>query len=391
LEKILNTSQPKEKIAIISRSFWPENPAIGEALLLLSEALGKYAQPVVITQIKRDFHANLKAASRGNGIVFSTLLSMTNSSSRIFLRVLELLLFTIFVFFSLCWHKPSKVYVATNPPLFTPLVVRWYCGLFGKTFIYHLQDIHPEATHVVTGRSNWVMSLLQTIDVNTTLKANAVITLTDQMKSYIVKRVEKNIPITLLNNPSVQDEQGSFDLQERIKGFVYCGNAGRLQRIPLLLEAIEQYLNENGHLPFVFAGGGVYSSDVKQLAQRYGQVTYLGVLSGKEAAKLIRSYTVGLMPIEDEVTNYAFPSKSSSYAFSGCYILAICGLETSVAQWVKDNRLGFVVEPSVAALVNQFHEIEKIDLPVLSMNKNLLIEFTPSAHAAKLEEVLKGL
>ena len=115
------------------------------------------------------------------------------------------------------------------------------------------------------------------------------------MKSYIVKRVEKNIPITLLTNPSVQDEQGSFDLQERIKGFVYCGNAGRLQRIPLLLEAIEQYLNENGHLPFVFAGGGVYSSDVKQLAQRYGQVTHLGILPGKEAAKLIRSYTVGLM------------------------------------------------------------------------------------------------
>ena len=70
-------------------------------LLLLSEALEKYAQPVVITQIKKDFHANLKAASRGNGIFFATLPSITNSSSRIFLRVLELLLFTIFVFFSL--------------------------------------------------------------------------------------------------------------------------------------------------------------------------------------------------------------------------------------------------------------------------------------------------
>jgi glycosyltransferase involved in cell wall biosynthesis len=384
-------SQPKEKIAIISRSFWPENPAIGEALLLLSEALEKYAQPVVITQIKKDFHENLKAASRGHGIVFSTLPSITNSSSRIFLRVLELLIFTMFVFFSLCWHRPSRVYVATNPPLFTPLVVRWYCGLFGKKFVYHLQDIHPEATHVVTGRSNCVMSVLQAIDVSTMLKANAVITLTDQMKGYIIKRVGKKIPITLLTNPSVQDEHGGFDLQERIKGFVYCGNAGRLQRIPLLLEAIEQYINENGQLPFVFAGGGVHSSDVKKMAQRYEQVTYLGVLSGKEAAKLIRSYTVGLMPIEDEVTNYAFPSKSSSYTFSGCHILAVCGLETSVSQWVKDNRLGYVVEPSVAALVKQFHDIEKTDLPVLNVNKNLLIELTPSAHADKLEEVLKFL
>jgi glycosyltransferase involved in cell wall biosynthesis len=383
--------QQKEKIAIISRSFWPENPAIGEALLLLSEALEKYAQPVVITQIKKDFHANLKAALRGNGILFATLPSITNSSSIIFLRVLELLLFTIFVFFSLCWHRPSKVYVATNPPLFTPLVVRWYCGLFGKKFVYHLQDIHPEATHVVTGRSNWVTRLLQAIDVSTTLKANAVITLTAQMKGYVVKRVGRNIPITLLPNPSVQDEQGGPDFQKRVKGFVYCGNLGRLQRIPLLLEAVEQYINENGQLPFVFAGGGVHSSDVKSLAHRYEQVTYSGVLPGKEAAKLIRSYNVGLMPIADEVTNYAFPSKSSSYAFSGCYILAICGLETSVAKWVKGNRLGLVVEPYVAALVNVFHYIEKTDLPVLNINKKLLDEFMPIAHAQKIEEVLNGL
>jgi glycosyltransferase involved in cell wall biosynthesis len=383
--------QPKEKIAIISRSFWPENPAIGEALLLLSEALEKYAQPVVITEIKKDFHANLKAASRGDGVFFATLPSITNSSSGIFLRVLELLLFTMFVFLSLCWHRPSRVYVATNPPLFAPLVVRWYCQLFGKKFVYHLQDIHPEATHVVTGRSNWVTRLLQAIDVSTTLKADAVITLTGQMKGYIAKRVGKNIPIMLLTNPSVQDEQGSSDFQERVKGFVYCGNAGRLQRIPLLLEAVEQYINENGELPFVFAGGGVYRSDIKNLARRYEQVTYLGILPGKEAAKLMRSYTIGLMPIEDEVTNYAFPSKSSSYAFSGCHTLAICGLETSVAQWVKGNRLGFVVEPYLAMIVNKFHYIEKTELSVLNMNKNLLSEFTPFAHAEKLEEVLKGL
>jgi len=391
LEEILNMLQSKEKIAIVSRSFWPENPAIGEALLLLSESLTKSTQPIVITQIKKDFHANLKAELRGKGVVFSTLPSMTSSSSHIFLRVLELLFFSVFVFFSLCWCRPIKVYVASNPPLLTPLVVRWYCGLFGKRFVYHLQDIHPEATGVVTGKSNLVTSLLQGIDVSTTLKANAVITLTNQMKNYLLKRVGKNIPITLLANPSVQDEQGGNDLQERVKGFVYCGNLGRLQRVPLLLESIEQYINQNGQLPFVFAGGGVYVSDVKSLAQRHGQVTYLGVLPGKKAAKLIRSYSIGLMPIEDEVTNYAFPSKSSSYVFSGCYIMAICGLETSVALWIKGNKLGFVVEPYVAKLVNQFHEIEKIDLPVLNINESLLSELTPSAHAAKLEEVLRGL
>jgi hypothetical protein len=42
----------------------------------------------------------------------------------------------------------------------------------------------------------------------------------------------------------------------------------------------------------------------------------------------------------------------------------------------------------MATLVNQFHEIEKTDLSVLNINKNLLSKLTPFLHTAKLEEVL---
>ena len=154
-----------EKFAIVSRSFWPQNPAIGEALLLLAESLSENAQAVVITQVAKDFPEKLQQAQRGQGVKFSTLPSLTNSSSHMLLRIVELLLFTVFVFCSLCWHRPDKVYVATNPPIFTPLAVRLYCGLFGKKFVYHLQDIHPEATQVVTGKTNWVERLLRKIEI----------------------------------------------------------------------------------------------------------------------------------------------------------------------------------------------------------------------------------
>ena len=377
------------KVAIVSRSFWPENPAIGEALLLLSESLAKNVQPVVITQVAKDFPAKLKAAGRGQCVKFSTLPSLTNSSSHMLLRIAELLLFTVFVFISLCWYRPDKVYVATNPPIFTPLAVRWYCWLFNKKYVYHLQDMHPEATQVVTGKKNWVERFLLKIDVKTTIKATTVITLTEQMKAYIAQRTGQQLPIVLLDNPSVQGAQQKTQVAaERQKGFVYCGNAGRLQRIPLLLASIERYLNEGGQLPFVFAGGGVYSSAVAKLASQFEQVSYLGVLSADKAADLLRGYSFGLMPVDDEVTNYAFPSKSSSYVFSGCQVIAICGNNTSVARWVNNNHLGFVAEPEIDAVTQLFHKLEQEPLGELNVAAELFDRLTPKAHAQRLEEII---
>lgn len=381
-----------KKIAIVSRSFWPENPAIGEALLLLSESLGKHSQPVVITLVDKYFSEKLQAARRGQGVKFSTLSSLTDSSSHMLLRLLELLLFTGFVFISLCWHRPNMVYVATNPPILTPLAVRWYCKLFNKKYIYHLQDIHPEATQVVTGKVNFITRLLLRVDVKTTIQAAHIITLTEQMKSYIIHRTDKKLPIALLDNPSVQGaKQNNEVLAQRKKGFVYCGNIGRLQRIPLLLAAIERYLNEGGQLPFMFAGGGVYRSAIEKLAKQFKQVSYLGVLPADKAANSLRGYSFGLMPIDDEVTNYAFPSKSSSYIFSGCQVVAICGSNTSVADWVWTHGLGFVAEPEVESVTQLFHKLEQEPLVELNVAKELLDKLTPKAHAQRIEDILESL
>lgn len=354
-------SNKEEKIAIVSRSFWPVNPAIGEALLLLSESLAKDKQPIVITQVSKGFFGALKKVKRGQDVKFATIPSLTDSSSHMISRISELLLFTGFTFTSLVWHRPDKVYVATNPPVFTPMAVRWYCELFNKKYVYHLQDIHPEITSVTTGKSNFITRFISAIDTKTIVKASTIITLTEQMKSYIHKKSGTSSTIHLLSNPSVQGQQIADDSNpKRIKGFVYCGNAGRLQRIPLLLVSIERYINEGGTLPFVFAGGGIHSNAIQQLANRFVNVSYLGVLPADEAASLLRQYSFGLMPIEDEVTKYAFPSKSSSYVFSGCQVVAICGKATSVAEWVNNNKLGYVSEPDEESLVQLFHELEKI-------------------------------
>ena len=378
-----------EKIAIVSRSFWPTNPAIGEALLLLSESLAKDKQAVVITQVNKDFPKLLENAVRGQDVKFTTMPSMTHSSSHMVFRISELLLFTGFTFISLIWNRPDKVYVATNPPVFTPLAVRWYCELFNKQYVYHLQDIHPEITTISTGKSNIITRFISAIDTKTVVKASAVITLTEQMKSYINNKAGEPLSIKLLSNPSVQGQKITVDnTSGRVKGFVYCGNAGRLQRIPLLLASIRRYINEGGKLPFVFAGGGIHSDAIQLLANQFESVSYLGVLPAIEASNLLRQYSFGLMPIDDEVTKYAFPSKSSSYVFSGCQVVAICGKATSVAEWVHSNNLGYVAEPNIQSLVSLFHELEKKPLSKINVADEIFEKLTPQYHADALREIM---
>ena len=376
----------KEKVAIVSRSFWPENPAIGEALLLLSESLSKDTKPIVITQVNRGFFKKLRKYKRGKDVSFATLPTLTHSSSPMILRISELLLFTGFTFTSLVYYRPDRVYIATNPPVLTPLAVRWYCELFNKKYIYHLQDIHPEITSFVTGKNNFITRLISRIDAKTTAHASTVITLTENMRSYINERAGKELPTILLQNPAVQGK--NLATPKRIKGFIYCGNAGRLQRIPLLIESISQYIREGGELPFVFAGSGIYTESIQELAAQFKSVSYLGLLPADEASQLLRKYSFGLMPIEDEVTNYAFPSKSSSYIFSGCKVIAVCGKDTSVADWVLNNDLGYIAEPNSDFLANLFHDLEKKPLSDLIITDDLFKKLTPQSHANSLENII---
>ena len=117
-------------------------------------------------------------------------------------------------------------------------------------------------------------------------------------------------------------------------------------------------------MSFAFAGGGIFKHKLKLLAEQYKSVQYFGSIEANKAAQLNADYQWALLPIEDGVTRYAFPSKSSSYAVSGALILAICGENTSVAHWIRSNRLGLVIKPNVKALVAAFKEIEFDELNI---------------------------
>lgn len=347
------------KIAIINRSFWPLYPVVGEALLRFAEGAANREHSVsVIMQDRGDIKAELRDAARGKGVRFYPVKGVANSASGILLRICEVLFFMLWVVAVLIWVRPSRVYISTDPPIVIPFVVMLYSQLFGAKYIYHLQDIHPEAANIILPVNKWIYKLLLGIDSISMRKATRLVTITDQMAEEIQLRSETTAPIFVLNNPSVSFD-GIVTNKPKILGFSFCGNVGRFQRVPLILDAIETYFKRGGRLEFHFAGGGLYANHLKNFSAKFPRFHYYGLVSSTEAAQINANYTWALLTIEDEVTRFAFPSRLSSYVYSGANILAVCGDRTSVAQYVNANRVGLVVKPDMEAIIKSFFEIEK--------------------------------
>ena len=342
-------------VAIVNRSFWPQNQVIGEGLLRFALRVAKDQPVTLITQSPCDLRSSLAAAGRGDGLICHDCRARTTSASALPWRILEAVGFMCWVMISLIRTRPAKVYVSTDPPVVVPFIVALYCWLWRVDYVYHLQDIHPEAANIVLPLNRFIFRLLRALDNFSLSRAQRVVTLSSSMRTYLQVARQVSVPIELMDNPAV--DTGSQVL--RSKDIVYCGNAGRLQRMPLVMAAIKAYASQGGTLRFSFAGGGVHAHDLQRLAAECPLVDYHGVLPARQAAELINAHRWALLPIDDEVTRYAFPSKSSSYALSGAKVLAICGEDTAVAEWVVAHRVGLVCAPELASLVACFKRLEK--------------------------------
>jgi len=344
-------------LAIINRSFWPVYPVIGEALMRFAEQEAQVQTVGVILQDHADINTQRAREQRGARVCFYPCHAFSVSGSSIVRRAVDTVFFMLWVFAVLLVKRPKRVYVSTDPPVLVPFIVMVYSNLFRAEYVYHLQDIHPEAANVVFPVRPAIFRFLRWLDTLTMRNASLLITITKEMAKEIRKRSGTSSPVRILANPSVSFDEVVIPKTKRL-GFAFCGNAGRLQRMPLLILAIEKYCSSGGKLPFIFAGGGVFSEGLKELSEKHDNVSYLGFISALEAAQLNADYQWALLPIEDEVTRFAFPSKSSSYVLSGASVAAICGAETSVAEWVLENNLGVVIEPSVDELCRFFRSVE---------------------------------
>lgn len=350
----LTNSRP---IAVINRSFWPVSDVLGEGLLRFCELLvARDERPAVITQSKSNLDQEAARGCRGEGVTFHCSSAFFSKQIGLTGRVIELLLFSVFVIRTLLKIRPKLIYVSTDPPILVPLIVAIYCRFFRSKFIYHLQDIHPEAACVVTPLPKIIKRALIALDSFSLRQASTLITINSVMAETLRERIGYEYDIIELSNgfPKYAD-----DLAPRSQGFVYCGNLGRLQKIALLSDAIVEYHRQGGTLEFHFAGDGVYKAHIEALASRDKFVHFIGRVSAEAASSLLSKFEWALLPIEGDVTKFAFPSKTAAYLACGTKIMCISESWGSVSRWVEDVGCGLNVEPTIPEIVSAFQRIER--------------------------------
>lgn len=372
---------------IVNRSFWPQYGAVGNGLFSLAEKLAKNYKVGVAFEAVQAFEISLSSRKRESDILFFPVKHKWNSSATILWRIIGLVFFTFHVLRVLLKQRPSCVYVATDPPLIVPLMIMVYAKIFKKKYIYHIQDIHPEASAVVLQLPKTLVNIFRFFDTKVIQNASHIITLNETMMNEILKLSKKVSNINLLNNPGISSPSNKKLFRQR-NSICFCGNAGRLQRIPLLVKAISEYLKGGGKLKFEFAGGGIFSKMLEDLAKKYpNKVFFYGLVTPYEANQITIRNNWALLPIEDEVTQFAFPSKASSYVLAGCKILAICGTHTSVYKWVVHKKVGIGVKPDVLSILDSFNKIENNFYKLNKINKNLKMELSLDFFVDKLEKI----
>ena len=355
-------------LLIVNRSFWPVYPVLGEGLLRVAESLASSKKVAVVLQDHANINKHLKEFKRGAEINFFPIRAFSNSSTNLFIRILDSIFFMFWVFFCLIWTRPKIIYVSTDPPILVPFIIAIFSKIISIKYIYHLQDIHPEATNVVLKINKYLFNLLKKIDNFSLRNASLLITLNEEMKINILSRANIQKEIMIIENPSIL-----FNIEipkQKKRGFAFTGNLGRLQRVPLLINAIGEYEKRGGTLEFVFAGGGIFSDEIFKLSNNSSLLKYHGKVTVDQAASIASTYEWALLPIENEVTHYSFPSKISSYIHSEAKILAICGMETSVAKWIEINQAGIVVKPDLDSVIDIFFKIQNNNISTAFINSD---------------------
>jgi len=134
---------------------------------------------------------------------------------------------------------------------------------------------------------------------------------------------------------------------------LYCGNLGRMHDIDTIAAVMGQPPPAGWNIEFRGHGAGF-----RELASRSpgGHVTFGGSLAEDEWSRAMRAADVALVTMKAGAEGVVMPSKTYSAMMAGQAILAVCPLQSDLADTVRRDDAGWVVAPGdtqgLAAVLN---------------------------------------
>ena len=183
------------------------------------------------------------------------------------------------LFFGLFTLKVDVV-IGTSPQFFTVISAWTLAKLKRVPFVFELRDIWPASiTAVGAMRGNWIINILEKLELFLYRQANLIVSVTHSFKSELQNRGVSADKIKVVLNgvdlerysPLQKKDESLADKYELKNKFVigYVGTHGLAHALENVIEAAELIAKED-NIRIVFAGGGADRSRLEKIVSERG-------------------------------------------------------------------------------------------------------------------------
>jgi colanic acid biosynthesis glycosyl transferase WcaI len=307
------------------------------------------------TQPRRAWRGGLVHESRFHGIRVLHIAMPTNRR-RLAQRLRGWLGFHVVGFILALRSVPRADVIVVPSPLLTAGVVAWAITLVrGGRYVYNVQELYPElAIQMGRLRNRGAIALLRRLEKFVYDTAAAVVGISEGICSQILARQIPKTKVHLIPNfvdladlsPGERDNAFSREYG-LVNDFVvsYAGNMGPAQGLETVLDAAE--LPSTRSTKFVLVGGGVLEPSMADriATRKLANVRLIGHQPYARMPQIYAASDLCLVPLLDQVTGSALPSKVFRIMACSRPVLAMCNPDSELAEMIRQAGAGVVVPP----------------------------------------------
>ncbi|MGB7328470.1 MAG: glycosyltransferase family 4 protein [Rubripirellula sp.] len=356
------------QILLIHRYFWPDTSPYGILLRRIAEHFATEGNDVNVFTGEPTYNASSggehveRTQRLGDGLTIRRARLLSEKRLRSVFRALNDLIFCFRIIIHVWSQKPDVVMCSTQPPVLGAFCAGWAARQVRAKFVYHLQDIYPEVIcetgHV---RKSLAMRLLKAIDLRTVRRADRVVVLSQDMRESMIGRAgTANVDVALIPNMNLpQFDEPQTPLPEWTKRtgvfrLMFAGNIGRFQNLDTLVEACLQVPKDK---PFelVLMGDGKAKEDLRLLASNANddRIKFIDRQPLSIAEPLMADADLCVVSLEEQVYQYAFPSKLASYLSLGTAVLVVCEKKSELSRLPVEYGFGLSCAQSPASEISK--------------------------------------
>ncbi len=341
------------KVLLTHRYFVPDSSPYGVIMRRIAQDLAAAGHEVEVLTSRPSYGRDPTKAPRRErlgDIAVKRVWVLSEASRNPLARLVNVLLYCA-ALFSYTLRARADVVTAGS---FPPVIAAWSAGLAarlsGSRFVYHMQDIHPEVSTYSGGRLGRALParLLTALDNQTLRRADAIVTLSEDMAGTLRARGLGPLPITVINNPALEiGGEALAPPPELVKPtgttrVIFAGNLGRFQNLPLLAEGVALCFDAHPELELMFLGDGVALPELKARWGNHPRVRFAPFLPFAQARGVIGGADIGLVSLSPNMYRVAYPSKVSTYLDVGLRILALVEPDSQMARDLESRNAGTV-------------------------------------------------